>query len=166
MDRRAVFSVTTMLVVISVLAVGLSAAEPVLTSKMAPPLQVKWERDLTTAQSKMVQQKRAMLLYFTSPGCHYCKQLEQQVFSQRWFANQVQRKYTPVRVDGRKQPKLAKQLQVRIYPTVAIIHPSGRVVEIVRGYREPGDFQRHLAVADSRLANHDKQLAAQPSNIK
>lgn len=139
-----------------------------LSAADSQPAHIQWEQDLQKGRAAMKGQNRPMLLYLTAPGCMYCEQMKQETFNQRWIIEEIRRKYTPVMLNGREHKVIADRLQVRMFPTIAIVHPSGKVVEIVRGYRKPAEFLKHMAVAKAKLDNHNRQLAATvaTSNLK
>ena len=154
MERR-----TFGLLLIAFFASSLSAAEP-------QPSEIHWERDLQKGRAAMKDLDRPMLLYLTAPGCIYCEQMKQETFNQQWIIEEIGRKYLPVLINGREHKVIADRLRVRMFPTIAIVHPTGKVVEIVRGYRNPAEFLKHMAVAKAKLDIHSKQVSAKATTTQ
>lgn len=159
MDRRALS-----ILVIATLASPLFAAElnveQAPAPKVVPAKEIKWVKDLEKGQAAMKRNNRPMFLYVTAPGCLYCDQMKQSVFTQKFFVDELNRKYTPVEINGREHKSISDRLQIKMFPAIAIVHPSGKVVEIARGYRTSPELLKHLAIAKARMVNHEKQIAA------
>lgn len=165
MDRRSLS-----ILVIAALASPLFAAELAVEQPPAPEVvpakEIKWVKDLEKGRAAMKRDNRPMFLYVTAPGCLYCEQMKQDVFTQRFFVDELNRKYTPVEINGREHKSITERLQIKMFPAIAIVHPSGKVVEIARGYRTSPELLKHLAIAKARMVNHNKQLAAKSTQPK
>lgn len=116
------------------------------------PSKIRWEKDLDSASAAMKKTGRPMLLYITAPGCTYCEILKKEAFAEDNVANDINEQFIPVRVDGKAQKEVADRFHVKLFPTIAIIHNSGEVIKIWSGYKSLADFNAHLTIAKSRLA--------------
>lgn len=157
------------LVVIAAMTAAFSNLAKAQTTKpTAAPANIEWHADLNIAQRIMVEKQRPMMLFVTVPGCTYCELMKQQVFTQPSIRKEVGSKYVPTMINGRQHKTVASQLGIRMYPVVAVVHPTGKVVEVIRGYKNPASFAKVMAVAKAKLDMHSKQLASakKPAVIK
>lgn len=146
------------------LLLALICVGPLLMGAEKPKPAVSWSKDLSTAHAAMVKSQRPLMMYFTTAGCSYCKKMKAETFKDQDVAKEVQLRYIAVQVDAKQYPKLAKQLKLRFYPTTAIVQPSGKVVEVVHGYKAAEPFTKHLVAAkrkltESKLASKTKTVA-------
>lgn len=137
----------------------ITAKKPVLEttassglSNEKSPSKIRWENDLDSASAAMKKSGRPMFLYITAPGCTYCEILKNEAFAQDTIANDINERFIPVRVDGKAQKEVSDRFNVKFFPTIAVIHKSGEVIEIWSGYKSLADFNAHLTIAKSRLA--------------
>lgn len=140
MLRRAFF-----LLIVSMLCPAVLAADKAQS--------ISWRTDLKSAQTEMQQTQRPMLLYITMPGCVYCERMKAETFNQKRIADQVNEQYVPVQINGPKHSKITKQLNLRVYPTTAIVHPNGKVLEVLHGFQPAAKFVKRMAVAKAKLGN-------------
>lgn len=135
---------------------------------------IAWRENLATSTAAKAgavedsQPAKPVLLFITAPGCSYCIKMKSDTFADRDVVAKVRQKFTAVKVDGRKHQKVAQKLKVKLYPTTAIVHPSGAVVEVISGYIGPKDFLNRLAAAEQKLSYQTKLLAARsrPAVVK
>lgn len=125
---------------------------------------IQWEKDLDKGRDAMKKSDKPMMLFLTAPSCVYCEEMKRDTFSQEWIIKEVNNKYTPVMIDGREHKTIADRLNVKMFPATAIVHPTGKVVEIVHGYRSPADFLKHMAVGRAKIDIENKALAAKAKN--
>ena len=115
--------------------------------------------DFDSGQARMRKEGRPLLLYITAQGCTYCERLRSEAFSLSHVISDINQSFIPVKVDGRLRQDIAQRFQVRLFPTLAIIHPNGEVVEMWSGYTSVDDFQAHLRIGKSRI--RDRQIVLQ-----
>ncbi len=108
-----------------------------------------WTDDYKKALEKAKTEKKMVLLDFTgSDWCGWCIKLDDEVFSKPKFKQYAKEKLVLVEVDfpqQRQLPKskkeqneeLAKQYQVKGYPTVVILDSEGKKVGTL-GYMQGG----------------------------
>ena len=149
MVRRAVLSV-----VIAIVVASFASAQTQVVRGVA------WEKDLAKGRTTMAQKKRPMMLFLSAPGCVYCELMKQNVFTQPWVKKEVDAKYVPVILNGREHKEITKRLEVRSFPVIAIVHPDGKVIEVVRGYKDPTSFVKVMAVAKAKLKVHEQLIAS------
>lgn len=131
-------------------------------TKVVPP--IRWLDDVADARAKMGETRRPMMLFLSVPGCTYCEMLKRDVFAQPWIRQEVARKFVPLMLNGREHKTITERLEVRSYPVVAIVHPDGKVIDVMRGYQKPSVFLKQMAVVNAKLDIHNKSLAAKKSS--
>lgn len=131
---------------------GMTASPSSSTSQGESLSKIRWEKDLAAASDSIAKTGRPMFLYITAPGCTYCEILKNEAFTDDTIANDINERFIPVRVDGKAQKEVSDRFHVKLFPTIAVIHNSGEVVEIWSGYKSLADFNAHLAIAKSRLS--------------
>lgn len=122
----------------------------------AEPQAIHWHDKFPQAEQR---KSKPMLLYFTTKGCGYCIKMKSSTFADRNVVQRVQENFLPIELDGRKHPAVAKNLRIRIYPSTAIIHPSGTVVDIIPGFVTPEDFLNRLGAAQKQINHHTARIA-------
>lgn len=145
---------------ILILLVSLIASSATLA---AEPTSIVWHENLSQVKNDQPAAQRPVLLYITAPGCSYCVKMKSETFSDSKVVGKVRSRFTAVKVDGRKHAAVSQRLKVKLYPTTAILHPSGAVVDVIPGYLGPHDFLQRLADAEKKLAYQTKLLAAKPN---
>ena len=130
------------------------------------PTSVTWEKDLIAGRKAMGKSKRPMLLYLTAPTCRYCELMKQDTFQQQWIISEINKKYIPVTLNGREHKSIADKLHVRMFPATVVVHPSGKVVDKVEGYKTPSEFVTYLATAQAKLKFETEQIAKRQKSEK
>lgn len=105
---------------------------------------VNWVTSVDKAWTTTVQQQRPLLVFFTTTQCRYCKQMLAQTFTDAQIASDVNANFVPVLVDADVEDKLAKQLNVSVYPTTVIISPQAAVLQRVQGFASTKQLQDKL----------------------
>jgi protein disulfide-isomerase len=122
------------------------------------PQIVGWLDDYNQARRKGVETDRPVLLYVTSPDCHYCSKMQSMTFSDSQVVTDLQQRFVAARMHLAAESELGKQLMINIYPTTIIISPQGKILDYVRGYMDPVSLQQRMSNAISsqnRLAARD-----------
>ena len=99
---------------------------------------LEWFTDIEAAQAKARNENKVVMLNFTgSDWCPWCKKLKAEVFDQPEFAEFANSRLVATEVDfprGKPLPpaqrqvneKLVQVLQIKGFPTVVLLDPSGR----------------------------------------
>ena len=122
---------------------------------------ISWRSDLQTAHTEMQEKQRPMLLYVTMPGCVYCERMKTETFHETSIVGEVNKKFVPVQINGTEHARIAQQLNLRVYPTTAIVHPNGRVLEVLHGFQPAANFAKRMAAVNAKLG--DTKVATKPS---
>ena len=138
-----------------------------LASSASAQQGLRWEANLDSARALAAQTNRLVLVHFSASWCGPCKQLEQNVFSQPGFGQQLVGQYVAVKLDFDAQQALASQLGVEKIPTDVVLTPQGQVVQKFvspqTAEQYTGALQQIAAAAGYRGQPAQPQYAAQPS---
>lgn len=140
----------------------LSLFAAVLTAGSA--LALDWMTDLDAACKKAQEENKLVLLEFTgSDWCGYCIRLKKNILETPEFETYAKEKFVPVEVDlPRNTAKLSAETlaqnnqlvrkhAVSAFPTLMVMHPTGRVVGGFKGAK-PG-FAEVQSALDSAWEN-------------
>jgi thiol-disulfide isomerase/thioredoxin len=85
---------------------------------------------------------------FTASWCHYCQKLKANTLpNPQVQAELASLNWQQIDPDVGSGRQLAQRYGVRGYPTTVVVNPSGGVVKVIDGYREPGDYLSQLRQA-------------------
>jgi len=114
-----------------------------------------WAASVAEAQQTAAQRRCLVLLHFWDYNCPPCTKVERNVFSSPDVTRALATNYVAVRVNVSASAQLARQYQIRQWPTDVIITPDGR--ELYRGVsqQDPTRFLAQLdgVAAKSRVRN-------------
>src|SRR2546426_3452720 len=79
--------------------------------------EVRWLTSPNKAWATAKQEKRPLLLYFTSAGCHWCVEMKSKTFADAEVVQEVSKSFVALLVKGEDEPELAEVLEVSAYPT-------------------------------------------------
>jgi thioredoxin-related protein len=88
---------------------------------------------------------RPMLVYCTMDGCHYCRKMEEESYTQPVVTGRLASEYEPVAVMRARRPDLIKKLRVRIFPTTFVVAPGGKILDRIEGFIPPEQLAARLA---------------------
>ena len=128
------------------------------------PKTIVWREDINEVKKDPKTANRPMLLFVTAPGCEYCVLMQKETFTNEKVIGAVNKTFTALEMDAKKHGNIAKSLKVKVYPTTCVIHPSGRVVDIMPGFQGPAGFLKRLTVAKEKLNTETKLLAAKKTS--
>ena len=103
-----------------------------------------WHSDISTAWKQAKQMERPMLIYVASNACAYCRKMEQGTLDDPGVKNEVQCHFVGVSINGSNQPKVARSLRIRAYPTTLVYGHDGKLITSKAGYVGPREFQQLL----------------------
>ena len=119
---------------------------------------VRWREDAAATQHEATRTGRPILVYVGSEACGYCRKLERETWPDRQVAGILGQRFVPLRIDGHRSPGIAQQLEVRAYPTVIALSPTGQLIGRVDGYRGPEEMRAFL-VETLHRARSSRELA-------
>jgi protein disulfide-isomerase len=127
----------------------LTSAGPLLGEH---PALAGWATNPNQAWKSAQVSQRPLLLFITTDNCVYCRKMEQDTFSNRRVAADIQNEFVAANVDAKTNPDLVRKLKVQSYPTTVIISPKAGVVDYIPGYVAPRELLTRLDVAARRNA--------------
>lgn len=110
---------------------------------------INWTEDLEQAKIEAKDSNKYIFVSFSgSDWCHWCIQLDKEVFSSKQFQDYAEEELVMVLVDfpkrkkqspeqKMKNDKLSRQYRVRGFPSIALLNPQGELVSMT-GYRRGG----------------------------
>lgn len=94
------------------------------------------------AQAAARQAHKSIFLYASSPGCHWCKPMEKEVFTDpavSAYYNATFLSYK-INIDEGEGEVLAKRYEIRSMPTYLYFSPEGKLLHMSSGHKPPTDF--------------------------
>jgi thiol-disulfide isomerase/thioredoxin len=132
---------------------GAPAAPP---QKQEPSIPIAWRKDLESARQEAARTGQVVLIFFTADWCAPCRLMAEGTFTVRGVAQYMVQNFVPVKVDDSKDSSpITAKYQVRVYPTVLFLAPSGEPLHMVVEPRPPAEFYLLL-----------KKVAALPTLIE
>jgi uncharacterized protein YyaL (SSP411 family) len=118
-----------------------------VSSPDATAEEMRWLTDAGRAWSTAKQEKRPLLIYFTSSACHWCAEMKAKTFGHPDVAREINKSFVAVSLKAEDEQELAQALEVTGYPTTIIISPDKKLLGRMTGYVSPSVFRRRLAAA-------------------
>ncbi len=123
MKKRRMFLVLGLAITACLMVVNESRAE-----------KIAWQTVPGQAQASAQQSDRPLLVYIGASYCGYCKKLEKKTWANKTVARMVTDRFVPLKVDGQRNAEIARQLNVRAFPTVVVLSADGHVLARQAGY--------------------------------
>lgn len=114
----------------------------------APPTArkaINWHSDLKKAHKESLNQNRPMLIVFAADWCDHCRKMDRTTLADPHLITRINNDFIPVRLDIKKDRKIAEILDVERIPSTIFLSPRadllGRTVGFVgqRQYQETVD---------------------------
>jgi len=105
---------------------------------------IKWEQAPRRAAESSKETSRPVMLYVTADYCGYCRKLEKETWADSTVAKLVNERFIPLKVDGTREQRLVKTLEIDGFPAVIILSPEGEVLGRVDGYVGSKDMLARL----------------------
>jgi uncharacterized protein YyaL (SSP411 family) len=111
--------------------------------------EIHWLTDTEKAWATAKQEKRPLLIYFSSSACHWCAEMKAKTFSDPEVAEHVNKTFVPLSLKAEDEQELAEALEVTAYPTTVIVSltPEKKLLGRMTGYVAPSAFRKRLAEA-------------------
>jgi thioredoxin-related protein len=104
---------------------------------------VQWQYSFDKAQREAAQQKRRMIVEFTSAASMDCQLMDAQVFTNA-EVRQLMQRFVPVRLDSVFHRDLARQFGVQTTPSFFVLRPDGQIVGSYAGKLDAEKFRVFL----------------------
>jgi Thioredoxin-like len=117
--------------------------EPVRPKASEP---IRFLDSLEQARSEATADKRRILVYFTGPGCAWCRVLEARTFTDAEVVD-LSRKYVCVELHTDRDGALADQFHIDSIPRSIVLLPDGQKIDERVGYLPATDYASWLTAA-------------------
>lgn len=104
---------------------------------------IAWVYSLDEGMSKAASEKKPVMIDIYAEWCYYCKKLDAQVYSDKEISD-IAAKFVCVKIDGDKQPQIARRFEVQGYPTIIFLASNGSIIDKVVGYEEKESFKERM----------------------
>ncbi len=113
--------------------------------------ELTWHKNVQQAWRQAQAENRPMLLYAHMHNCHYCRKLEQTTLRNASVQAEIQRRFVAASFDSAHQRDLVRRLRLRSYPSLIIVAPDGKVLDVMTGYLTAGQLQNRIRTATVAL---------------
>jgi thioredoxin-related protein len=125
---------------------------------------VYWRYNYNIAMKDAASEKKPVMLYFQTSWCGWCKRMSGDTFMDR-DVSELSGSFVCIKVDGDRNPDIARKFRVSGYPTVVFVSHDGVVLGKFPGYRTPEAFHyimsKALQMTKSSLLNIGKKVVKQ-----
>jgi thioredoxin-like negative regulator of GroEL len=144
------------------LAVTLSLLAPGLVNAQ----DVKWRSDYASARREAEAKGLPIVLDFGTANCVYCVKMDLTTFRDETVIKAMNEKFIPLKIDADREQALAQALNIRVYPTVVLAAPDGKILGHMEGYHDAGRFYETLQRAMAMVVNPDWMLRDYQAAVK
>jgi hypothetical protein len=150
-SRAATFAAVLASLLLAPPAARLVAQQPTPAAPAAPRRAVKspgnaeWAQSVEEARRRAAEQHKLVYYEFASQDCGECGRMESLLYPAFDFEALLVG-MVPVRVDlvSRAGTELSELYSIKETPSVAIATPTGRLVFLMQGFKNPRDFFPHV----------------------
>jgi thioredoxin-related protein len=112
--------------------------------------------DYKVALQKSKDAQKPLLIFFTSPWCYYCREMERKVFQNKDIISILNERFLLVEVDISRQKDLKEDYRINYTPTSLFLDIRGKPIIDVKGYIPTKRFRKLLRYVGE---NHYKTTA-------
>jgi len=109
-------------------------------------------------------QQKPMLVMFTTDGCHYCRKMLAETYSNPAVRQMLAGNAETVLAHAEDYRELVKKLGIRGYPSSMLISPKGDVLEFITGYVDAKTFTKRVGPLLTDRTARVGQASADSSN--
>jgi hypothetical protein len=111
-------------------------------AKSAVPDPVWHELALNAALKKAGDDKKLVMIDFSTTNCTWCKYLDETTWKDAKVQNWLRTNTVAIKIDGSKEPALTAHYGIDVFPTLIFLKPDGTFAGRIRGYRNADVFLR------------------------
>jgi len=100
--------------------------------------------DYETALQKYKDSQRPLFIFFTSPWCYQCTEMERKVFQNKDIISLLNERFLLVEVDISQEKKLKENFLIDYTPTSLFLDIHGRPIIDLKGYIPTNRFRKLL----------------------
>jgi thioredoxin-related protein len=97
-----------------------------------------------TALQKAQEAHRPLFVFFTSPWCYQCTEMERKVFSNKDIISLLNERFLPVEVDISQEKGLKEHFLINYTPTSILLDMHGKPIMNLKGYIPANRLQKLL----------------------
>jgi thioredoxin-related protein len=136
---------------VTILAALAIAAVPAGVRAQGP--EVQFRADYNEARQEAEKRGLPLALYLTTDNCMWCQRLVADTFSDPSVIKMMNEKFVALKVHAAREPYLVEALKVKVYPTVILAGPDGKIMATITGYKEAAQFYNDLQQVLASLNN-------------
>ena len=116
-------------------------------AQAAPPRRARLfsQTSIEKGWKRATQQRRPMLVMFTSDNCMYCKKMLTETYGHPAIERMLAANTQTVLAHADDYQGLVKKLGIRGYPSSVLISPKGDVLDFMEGFVPPKDFAKRVS---------------------
>ncbi len=118
--------------------------------------QILWRYDYASARSEAVRKKRPIFIDFITTNCPWCDKMELLTFSDGNVSRTLNERFIPLKINATFNPALANALGIEAYPTFVLATAKGKILEIHKGFLQPGPMMVMLTKVLRQLQPKEK----------
>lgn len=101
---------------------------------------LQWNTNLNTSLTSAQKDNKLVFIDFYTDWCGYCKQLDEETFTDQAVKEKFAQKYVLVKINGDQNPDLVSKYQIYGYPTLVILDSNGNEVKRQEGFVTPSEI--------------------------
>ncbi len=133
-----------------VLAIGMVAFLAAMAIRQPAASTVEWRSDVQAALAEAGERRTGVLVWFTTDGCLYCRQMDERVFPDSDVAALIER-FVPLKIDVSRDHPLAERFNVEAIPAFVVLSGSDEGVSGASGYHDVAAFTTFLKNAGGKV---------------
>ncbi|PCJ66549.1 MAG: hypothetical protein COA58_07150 [Bacteroidetes bacterium] len=131
--------------IISIFISCKSASNPTTTT---PSHSITWMNDISLkeALASATESNKPVFIDVSTSWCGYCKKMKKKVYTDHAVSDYLSKNYISVKIDAEKGEgiHIAKQFDIRAYPTQIIVDKNGRVQSKNVGYQDANELLKFI----------------------
>lgn len=104
---------------------------------------IRWSYSFDEAKEVAQKEGKVLMVDFYADWCMWCRHLDNTTFKDQRVV-ELSKGFVPVKVDCVKNRITPRRYGIKGLPTILFIHPSGKVLKRIIGYKGPDDFLKEM----------------------
>lgn len=122
---------------------------------------IVWRSDLKEAHAEAVRMNRPLLITFGADWCTFCQTMENKTLADPAIAQYVNRSFVPVKMDIKKDARIARILEVKRIPCTIALTPQADLLGRMTGCVETDQLQNTLTEIEKLHRRIEMRFAQQ-----
>ncbi|MBW1917726.1 MAG: thioredoxin family protein [Deltaproteobacteria bacterium] len=107
--------------------------------------QINWLGDYQAGLEQAQADNKLLLLELYMDGCPHCARLHKETHGDPQVIQEINKRFIPVRLEGRSYMDVVNQFEVKGAPTTLILSSQGQEQRRIVGFHTPSDYLKELA---------------------